>query len=714
MTKLPLNRYKYPLALLVIILLWSAVVFSPSHVTTSMFSIFPKDEHINKLQIAQQFESSSTLFIASKGFDNQSKESIYKIQKELNKLPYIKNMKFDLSKIEISDYMKKNYYLLSNFEPINIDRVHLKQRLEKLKQEQLDSFIYQPIDKLDPFNLFKFDIPATNNQYSKDGFLILKNHGYLLTANIDAPSNDLDLAKKIEKELTLIVKKQKDIVAFSPLFFVAQNSTIIKSKVQTILILSFILLVIAFFVMLKDYKLLIANIVTLASSIFVALSVLTFIFDQVSIFTLAFGSAISALSIDYLFHNYFHNQYNSKKLNRSVFLSWLTTILGLTLLQFVPFPLISQLAIFATISLSFAYFQFTFIYPLFKFTPKSSRVKIDSLFISKKFISANFIWLISIVIIIYASFNMTFDYDLKNLDYDNKELKQTQNIIEKDILKTTSIILIEANSTQRLILKAKQLKTLAQSINSLDRITLTRDQFIQKLNLLNSYNFDNLKQTLNSVSKEIGFKNDYFSSSYDFIKHIPKSYLLDLAALKEFNYEILKIDDKFYTLATIENKEMQNIKNIDNVYPINASKLIKKSAKGVFKSLVVYLFISFFSIIILIALVARKKTIFTLSFILFPVAIILLYLSFFNINIMHLFALIIIIIAGIDYGIYTMQKDTIQTKEAIVYSLLTTFSGFGVLALSNIGAMHSIGIVVLIGILSILFLVLFLKPLKSV
>ncbi len=713
MTKSPLKHYKYHLALFVIILFWSAVVFSPSHITTSVFSIFPKDEHINKLQIAQQFESSSTLLIASKGFDEQSKENIYEIVKELNKLSYIKNIKFDLSKIEISDYMKKNYYLLSKFEPINIDRESLKQRLEKLKQEQLDSFIYQPIDKLDPFNLFKFNIP-TENQYSKDGLLILKNYGYLLTANIDAPSNDLDLAKKIEKELTHIVSKQKNVVAFSPLFFVAQNSTIIKSKVQTILVLSFSLLVIAFFVMLKDYKLLIANTVTLASSIFLALSVLTLIFDQVSIFTLAFGSAISAMSVDYLFHNYFHNQYSSKQLNKSVFLSWITTILGLTLLQFVSFPLISQLAIFATISLSFAYFQFTFIYPLFNFTPKSNRVKIDSIFVSKKLVSANFIWLLSIVIIIYASFTMVFDYDLKNLDYDNKELKQTQNMIEKDILKTTSVILIEANNTQELILKTKQLKTLAQSINSLDRITLTHNQFIQKLNLLNSYDFDTLKQVLNSISKEVGFKDGYFSSSYDFIKHIPKSYSLDLRALKEFNYEILKINNKFYTLATIENKEIQNIKNIDNVYPIKASKLIKKSAKEVFKSLTIYMFISFFSIVILISLIARKKTIFTLSFILFPVAMILLYLSFFNINIMHLFALIIIIIAGIDYGIYTMQKDTIQTKEAIFYSLLTTFSGFGVLALSDIGAMHSIGIVVLIGILSILFLVLFLKPLKNV
>jgi predicted exporter len=76
---------------------------------------------------------------------------------------------------------------------------------------------------------------------------------------------------------------------------------------------------------------------------------------------------------------------------------------------------------------------------------------------------------------------------------------------------------------------------------------------------------------------------------------------------------------------------------------------------------------------------------------------------------MHLFSIIIIIVAGIDYGIYMNQENAKETIEAIFYSLLTSFSGFGILVLSSIGAIHAIGVVITIGILSILFLVMFLR-----
>jgi len=76
---------------------------------------------------------------------------------------------------------------------------------------------------------------------------------------------------------------------------------------------------------------------------------------------------------------------------------------------------------------------------------------------------------------------------------------------------------------------------------------------------------------------------------------------------------------------------------------------------------------------------------------------------------MHLFSMVIIVVAGIDYGVYMSQANSSKTKEAIFYSLFTTFSGFGILVLSNIGAIHSIGAVVTIGVLSILFLILFLN-----
>ena len=72
--------------------------------------------------------------------------------------------------------------------------------------------------------------------------------------------------------------------------------------------------------------------------------------------------------------------------------------------------------------------------------------------------------------------------------------------------------------------------------------------------------------------------------------------------------------------------------------------------------------------------------------------------------------LFIILSISIDYGIYiSSYKKDLNTDKAIIYSILTTFAGFGVLIFSNINALFSIGIASTVGILGILFLLIFLK-----
>ena len=83
-------------------------------------------------------------------------------------------------------------------------------------------------------------------------------------------------------------------------------------------------------------------------------------------------------------------------------------------------------------------------------------------------------------------------------------------------------------------------------------------------------------------------------------------------------------------------------------------------------------------------------------------------------NILHLFMLFIILSISIDYGIY-MGSDNISqdAHRGILYSLLSTFAGFGVLVFSNINALFSLGIVSTTGILAITFLLIILKRQKN-
>ncbi|MEE8588809.1 MAG: hypothetical protein V3S80_05620 [Sulfurimonadaceae bacterium] len=89
-----------------------------------------------------------------------------------------------------------------------------------------------------------------------------------------------------------------------------------------------------------------------------------------------------------------------------------------------------------------------------------------------------------------------------------------------------------------------------------------------------------------------------------------------------------------------------------------------------------------------------------MNYVLFPLVVIAMTLAIIgSFSVMHLFALIIVMVAGIDYGIY-MSDVQEETDEAIYYAMLTTFAGFGIFVFSHIGALHHIGLVIALGIAS--------------
>lgn len=67
--------------------------------------------------------------------------------------------------------------------------------------------------------------------------------------------------------------------------------------------------------------------------------------------------------------------------------------------------------------------------------------------------------------------------------------------------------------------------------------------------------------------------------------------------------------------------------------------------------------------------------------------------------------LFIIVALSIDYGIY-LSKSSLPTKQAILFSVLSTFAGFGVLVFSSIGVLFYIGEVATLGLGALVILML--------
>jgi predicted exporter len=73
-------------------------------------------------------------------------------------------------------------------------------------------------------------------------------------------------------------------------------------------------------------------------------------------------------------------------------------------------------------------------------------------------------------------------------------------------------------------------------------------------------------------------------------------------------------------------------------------------------------------------------------------------------NLMHIFALFLMMIYGINYGIYLANDKIGNSMRAVIYSCMTTFAGFGILSFSSVPAVYSMGYVSIVAIVAILIL----------
>src|SRR5690606_24210638 len=110
---------------------------------------------------------------------------------------------------------------------------------------------------------------------------------------------------------------------------------------------------------------------------------------------------------------------------------------------------------------------------------------------------------------------------------------------------------------------------------------------------------------------------------------------------------------------------------------------------------------------ILLLIITRKKFFQASLFLLFPLAIITLFALTTPLNILHLLMIFVVMALCIDYAIYTAYHLDTNTKNAIIYSLLSTFAGFGVLIFSQMSALYSIGSIAALAIASLLVLLIF-------
>ena len=675
---------KYLNYILLLTLLVSAFFLKEHlHVSTNLASLFAPKEKLQELNIANKLGYSNDILIAVKGFGYSAQTEVRELSQKLQKLKQVTSIQSSLEPSkELQKYFKTYYPLLSNFKQTEQTQQSIHQTLQELYDTQFSTIFYTPINANDPLGLFK--LPEM--QKLKQG-----SYGYILRVKTTVSTSQMAADRQLYKAVKNILKPYPNVISFAPFYYTVENSRAIKKDVQFIIILSTLVLLFIYFILLKNIKLLLHTLITLGSSMLFATLISTFLFKDFNILSLAFGMSITAVSIDYLLHYYFHHFYSaSKRVEKNVLYGFLTTATAFGLFSFIDIPLIAQISFFTLLSLSFAYIVFTFVFPYLNI-PAYQEHKYQTLTTQK--ISAYFIFLLSIMLFIYTAFTLQLDTNIRHLDYQNLSLQKVEEKFKDANRNKLYPKIVQANSLESLVMQLHTLHTAPY--------LLSQEECKKRKNILENYDFSTLKQTLNFEAKNIGYKPTYFQKAYDFAMELPECKAVTVDDFKRFGLSVYKEKNVYYTLALIDNPNKA----------LSITSILKNTTKDMYKELMQFSFYVVGIIIILLIISVKRKFIYALNYILFPVGMTLFILSFLGpLNLMHFFSLIILIAIGIDYGIYMANsQQEQQTSLAINYSLLSSFAAFGVLVFSSITALYSIGLAISLGLFFIFILTKVMK-----
>lgn len=478
-------------------------------------------------------------------------------------------------------------------------------------------------------------LPYVNNIINlKDGIYIIDiEKNTKMQDFYDNFKSHIDSAKKDDGKFS-------DLKYFSSEILMIENSKAIFDDVNLIMVTSIVFLIVLYVFILRIPFLSLNTLITIISANLLGITVVTMVYDNVNIMSLNFGVAIGNLAIDYMLHHHFFRLYmHHFKFNKSVFYGFITTFAGFFICLFIPFPLLSQLSLYAMVCLIVSYLSFGFLYQEIRFKKPIFYKNMRRL--RKPKINNRFIILTSIIILAVCLPNLKLDYNLEKLDYENKQRLADRDFFIKE-LGQDSTILLYADSKEE------------------------------------------LQNNIYKIAGNITLKSNPQTA------------------------KILQKDDKFYTKLNIDSNDLESIKDLDFVDTRSIKELSDEITSGIYKPMIIVLSIV---IVIMVAIVfAVTRSLVSFSYTIAPLSIISLYFLTSEVNIMHLFSLLIIVVSSVDYGIYVEKEgENIKTLHAIIFSSITTIAGFGFLSFSNILALRSFGLTIAIGLIVILALLLFQK-----
>jgi 1-acyl-sn-glycerol-3-phosphate acyltransferase len=686
---------------------------------------------------------------------------VYRSVNEKELIRYLQST--SILQLSPSDYQKINKSLSSDS-----IKVALSKDAEKL--EGSNGFFMRSLIAKDPLGLVNSKLALLNpisdsSAYViKDGLIYTKDEKKILffaTLKIDLKNTDqlTELNTKLQKHKLTWNQKAGAVRFdyFGTFQIAADNATQVKKDTSVTLIISLGLILL---LLIVYYRSLLAPLYFVLPALFGMLcggGMVGYLHPNINAISLATSSVLLGIVLDYSFHFFTHFKHSGNILNTvreisaPMITGSFTTIAALGALMYTDSVVLQDFGLVALCTLSgsvlFTVLFLPVIIHLLKVKIPSSKESKPNKKYSKLIVRLG-IAIVSITtfVFLYNGIQFSFDADLNNLSYHSPELKQKEEFFtginpeeEKKLYLIASAKSLE--EAKRINAKIYQVASENKEKFAISELVSAAPYLVPKVNITSATKTwedfwkpraNSVKEQIQLYSKEANFSSTAFNPFFMWMQHgeidttLGKKLLVDLG-LNKFQYES-NGEITFITSIVLDRSELVACKaafrQVEGAYILDIADITETMLNSVQKDFNYLLLFS--SLLVFFSLLVVYGRIELALFAFFPMVLGWIWILGIS-DLMGLkFNFVNIVIATFIFGLgddfsifitdgliqkYKTGTDIIKSyRSAIVLSGITTIIGTGALYFAEHPAIHSIALISVVGISSILFITLYIQP----
>ncbi|WP_447060551.1 MMPL family transporter [Vibrio alginolyticus] len=754
-SKLSLGTHTFALVWLNLVVLAGALLLkqwvwsAESPIETNILKLLPKNQ---QNPVAEQaFESVSAsmsdkvIFVITAPDKNALFAAAAEFDKGLRQSNHFRDVVGKISPQEQQAWA--SYYFKHRFQLLTPEqRERLSQNPEQQVQHVIQS-LYNPFSGVtgqelqnDPFLLFRDYLSQVTQQSSSfrldNGYLSVEKDGaqyLLITAELkDSPyslTGQLAVPDIQALEQGVAQKYGAEVAHTGVLFYADFGTQSAKSEISTIGVFSLLGIIALFLLVFRSVMPLSLALLSITIGLLVALSVTTWIFGKVHLFSLVFGASLIGVSIDYAFHylterlaagNKWDSEQGLKHIFIAITLGLITSLIGYLGMLVAPFPGLQQLALFSSIGLIAAYITVVAWYPILARNPSRTISTLPGQSLLAKWLT---LWnqprikvglpMLCVVASGFFLLQLNYDDDIRLLQTMPNDLKQQETLITtlSGMQSSQQMLVVTADDDENLMKKLESLTptleawkadSTIESYQSLSRYLSSVERQQQDYQLIRDL-YATQSSPLTSglgLSKKPKMDADFIPVTVEQYLQNPVSApvrFLHLGKIKEKSATVVvlnQLQDSAVVKAFAKSQsdvvylnKAEEISTLFGEYRIKIMELLAAASAVIFLVLIKRYGLQLSCRVLLPSLIACACGLAT------AVAMGT------TLNLFNLLGLVLILGIGIDYTLFFAEKArSVSTLLAITLSAMTTVLSFGLLSLSQTHAIHSFGITVLSGI----------------